>query len=658
MNKKKHNSKHSVARGAVASVVAVSLAAMPVAGFATPQIVEGDQGLYIVNKADGSKSSVSLQGLNDHIADKPIGNKQALIDYVSGNQVLLQDLQQVNTAALDGDYSYLGAEINRIVSQAALSVSLHSEESKAAEVQEASSSVPESEDAVSPAAGADVAESDDASAVAPSDNPSSTGSVADSSTVEPGNQGATESTGSGETEVPAPPKPSVETPNTDASSTPVTSDPSSSDSAADPVPDSSVSSADSSEASSDGSSDGQSIPKMPPASSQSPNAADVVPHINATLPALSQQESVEVLEYLPSTIAVNMTTEKFISLIGEQARVIASENDLYASVMIAQAILESGSGSSALSLAPYNNLFGIKGFYKGKSVSMRTMEDDGEGNYYSIRADFRRYPTMEASLKDYADLLTNKMGGFYAPVHKTNASTYVDACDYLQGHYATSTTYSKKLQLIIEAYGLTSYDEALPYVTVDSYEVPSFDEITGEALIDEETGDQILESRNLTDLVSKSSDLLGASYSPDRRNVDAFNNTSLLTRIYKDALGVEISPLTLTACLSNDDVDMADLHMGDILFFEKEGDADTYDMAMYLSNNCFIEASEDEGLVTVTSFSEKAPLFAKRLIPVRDVDEAQAEAADDAVAEDSVANEPSASQEVLAGLYDELGIQL
>ncbi|WP_369598788.1 glucosaminidase domain-containing protein, partial [Enterococcus sp. S86.2] len=34
---------------------------------------------------------------------------------------------------------------------------------------------------------------------------------------------------------------------------------------------------------------------------------------------------------------------------------IAQENDLYASVMIAQAVLESGNGSSVLAQAPYYN---------------------------------------------------------------------------------------------------------------------------------------------------------------------------------------------------------------------------------------------------------------------------------------------------------------
>ena len=46
------------------------------------------------------------------------------------------------------------------------------------------------------------------------------------------------------------------------------------------------------------------------------------------------------------------TTVAFIAEIGETSRYLAARNDLYASVMIAQAILESDSGQSQLSQKP------------------------------------------------------------------------------------------------------------------------------------------------------------------------------------------------------------------------------------------------------------------------------------------------------------------
>ena len=168
------------------------------------------------------------------------------------------------------------------------------------------------------------------------------------------------------------------------------------------------------------------------------------------------QESATLDEDELVYVSRNLTTEQFISQIGEQARELCQENDLYASVMIAQAVVESASGSSGLSCEPYNNLFGIKGAYEGKSVRMKTQEDDGQGNLETIVAEFRRYPSLTESLKDYVGLLTGD--SLYAPVKKSNTESYEDACDYLQGHYATSTTYSRTLKAYIDTYDLTQFD--------------------------------------------------------------------------------------------------------------------------------------------------------------------------------------------------------
>lgn len=153
----------------------------------------------------------------------------------------------------------------------------------------------------------------------------------------------------------------------------------------------------------------------------------------------------------------NLTTQQFIDTIGEDARELCQQNDLYASVMIAQAVVESASGSSGLSCEPYNNLFGIKGSFEGKSVRMKTQEDDGEGNLETIVAEFRRYPSLIDSLQDYVGLLTGN--SLYTPVKKSNTASYTDACDYLQGHYATSTSYARTLKAYIDAYDLTQYDK-------------------------------------------------------------------------------------------------------------------------------------------------------------------------------------------------------
>lgn len=200
--------------------------------------------------------------------------------------------------------------------------------------------------------------------------------------------------------------------------------------------------------------------------------------VAVTVPSISFTH-IDNSSYVARHYSEDLTTEKFISLVGESARTIAAENDLYASVMIAQAILESASGNSTLAQAPNNNLFGIKGTYHGNSVQLPTREDDGTGATYTIMSDFRQYETVDESLSDYADLLSHSMGDFYAGARKSNSDSFVDACDFLVGRYATDIFYSEKLQDLIETYDLTRFDVPLTYELTETFVLPVKDEVTG-----------------------------------------------------------------------------------------------------------------------------------------------------------------------------------
>ncbi|MDR2834254.1 MAG: glucosaminidase domain-containing protein [Streptococcaceae bacterium] len=157
----------------------------------------------------------------------------------------------------------------------------------------------------------------------------------------------------------------------------------------------------------------------------------------------------------------NPQTQAFIDEISKSARKLASEYDLFASVMIAQAILESGSGTSGLASAPNYNIFGVKGAYQGQAVNLPTAEDNGSGGMYIIDANFRKYPNYEESLKDYVSLLRGGLSGndhFYQGTWKSEAKNYLQATQFLTGKYATDTQYNKKLNSIIAAYHLTQFD--------------------------------------------------------------------------------------------------------------------------------------------------------------------------------------------------------
>ncbi|EOH90301.1 glucosaminidase domain-containing protein [Enterococcus pallens] len=189
---------------------------------------------------------------------------------------------------------------------------------------------------------------------------------------------------------------------------------------------------------------------------EKPKEAEMPSTIQTPLPPAKVEENYQF------SVTKNQTTEEFIQTIGKDAQAIAWNEDLYASVMIAQAILETGSGNSQLARPPYHNLFGIKGSYRGKQVSFNTQEDKGSGELYTIQSAFRQYPSYKESLEDYAALLKKGLSGnagFYQGTWRSASATYQEAAKSLTGKYATDTAYDKKLIALIEAYDLTTYDQ-------------------------------------------------------------------------------------------------------------------------------------------------------------------------------------------------------
>lgn len=174
----------------------------------------------------------------------------------------------------------------------------------------------------------------------------------------------------------------------------------------------------------------------------------------------------EVEKDYPASFAIdaNDQTQQFIDQLAVDAQKLGLKYDVFASVMIAQAILESGSGTSGLSVAPNYNLFGVKGSYGGQSVSLPTQEDRGNGELYTISAAFRRYPSYAESLGDYVSLIREGISGngnYYQEVWRSESKNYLRAAQALTGKYATDTSYHKKISSIIAAYHLTLYDEPL-----------------------------------------------------------------------------------------------------------------------------------------------------------------------------------------------------
>lgn len=154
-------------------------------------------------------------------------------------------------------------------------------------------------------------------------------------------------------------------------------------------------------------------------------------------------------------MATTITPEMkgFIEAVAPGAQYCQMKYSVLSSLTIAQAILESGWGKSTLAKEA-NNLFGIKGEWRGMSMEVDSKEYDADGSERTERAAFRAYPSWRASIIDHAEFLQKPR---YAAV--ITARTPEEACEAIQAAgYATSPDYGAYLLNLIGKYELDRYD--------------------------------------------------------------------------------------------------------------------------------------------------------------------------------------------------------
>jgi len=163
-----------------------------------------------------------------------------------------------------------------------------------------------------------------------------------------------------------------------------------------------------------------------------------------------------------------MTNKEFIESIATSVRSDMATSGILASITIAQACLESAYGESELAVKAYN-LFGMKATLSGNTwssdwdcstYSKQTKEQDANGKEYTITADFRKYASWAASIKDHSDYLNGAMNGStlrYAGL--SGCTNYRSAAQLIKdGGYATDIDYVDNLCKVIENNNLTQYD--------------------------------------------------------------------------------------------------------------------------------------------------------------------------------------------------------
>ena len=173
---------------------------------------------------------------------------------------------------------------------------------------------------------------------------------------------------------------------------------------------------------------------------------------NSSVTTSSYQEADDLSE-------IDQNQRHFLSAI-KQGAMDGAKEGILPSITAAQAILESGWGSSELAKAPNNNLFGIKDSedWHGEIVTVPTQEYLN-GDYITVNAAFRKYASWNDSVVDHAKFFTStewRKDNYRKVVNETDYR--IAAQELKNAGYATDPTYPGKLIRLIEAYKLYEWD--------------------------------------------------------------------------------------------------------------------------------------------------------------------------------------------------------
>ena len=159
------------------------------------------------------------------------------------------------------------------------------------------------------------------------------------------------------------------------------------------------------------------------------------------------------------TSQIDQNQRHFLSAI-KQGAMDGAKEGILPSITAAQAILESGWGSSELAKVPNNNLFGIKDSedWHGEIVTVPTQEYLN-GDYITVNAAFRKYASWNDSVVDHAKFFTStewRKDNYRKVVNETDYR--IAAQELKNAGYATDPSYPGKLIRLIEAYKLNEWD--------------------------------------------------------------------------------------------------------------------------------------------------------------------------------------------------------
>lgn len=279
----------------------------------------------------------------------------------------------------------------------------------------------------------------------------------------------------------------------------------------------------------------------------------------------------------------NLTAEQqqFVDQIVEGAKKSFKEYNVFPSVTVAQAILESDWGKSLLAIKA-KNLYGIKAFggWNGKTISMNTKEYL-DGKWVTITALWRAYNSYNDSTYDHGKFL--KENSIYTNAGVFTAKNYREQIEAIKkAGYATGPEYVQVICNLITLYGLDSLDG-----------VTQGDK--------NETVIKAIEKGK--SLIGKTKYIFGSGRSESDIKKGHFDCSSFIHYIYACS-GLQLGPMEGATTYSligfGKPVLKNSLEAGDLIFFNTVG-VNSH-VGMYIGNGQFIHCSTSKA-VTISEFN-------------------------------------------------------
>ncbi len=173
--------------------------------------------------------------------------------------------------------------------------------------------------------------------------------------------------------------------------------------------------------------------------------------------------------FTQNVFSSNISIENYILKYNQIARKESFKSGIPTSIILAQAILESGFGNSSLCRRS-NNHFGIKWKKSGDGDFVYSFDDDYDKNGKHVPSKFMKYESASESFSHHSKFLMKKSN--YQELFRYKRTDFASWAYGLKAcGYSTDKNYGADLIKLIRRYKLDKYDKVEDISSDDNYQV-------------------------------------------------------------------------------------------------------------------------------------------------------------------------------------------